>query len=92
MYEGTIEMKRAAKSPASDLLVHSLVKKYVEIDVNPAKTGARKTHTFLISIGKERKSAIHLILADVTMIPGKMVPPITLPRGYQDSLSNQFQN
>jgi len=92
MYEGTIEMKSADKRPASERLVHSLVKKYVEMEVKPANTGAKKMHTFLISIGKERKSATHLMLAEVTMIPGKIVPPMTLPRGYQNSLSNQFQN
>ena len=85
-------MKRAERRPASGLFVHSLVKKYVEIDVRPAKTGARNTQTLRISIGNERKSAIHLIDADVTIIPGKIVPPITLPKGYHDSLSNQFQN
>src|SRR5450830_521006 len=91
MYDGTIDINKAAKSPASGLFEHSLVKKYVEIDVRPANTGAMKTHTFLMSIGKDRKSEIHLMEADVTMMPGKMVPPMTRPSGYQDSLSNQFQ-
>ena len=85
-------MNRAAKRPVSDLLVHSFAKKKVEIEVSPAKTGARKTHTLRMSTGNARKSPIHLMLAEVTMIPGKIVPPITLPSGYQDSLSNQFQN
>ena len=29
--------------------------------------------------------------AAVPIIPGKIVPPMTLPRGYHDSLSYQFQ-
>jgi hypothetical protein len=45
-----------------------------------------------ISIGKARKSMVHLIKLEVNIIPGYTVPPTTLPRGYQDSLSNQFQN
>jgi len=60
--------------------------------VNPAKTGAIKTHTFLMSTGKARKSAVHLKLAAVAIMPGNIVPPMTRPRGYQLSLSNQFQN
>lgn len=54
-------MNNAAKSPASGLLLHSLVKKYVETEVNPANTGAKKTHTFLMSTGKESKSPNHFI-------------------------------
>jgi hypothetical protein len=91
MYEGTIEIKRAAKSPASGLLVASFVKKYVEIEQKPAKTGAKKTQMFLISIGRKKASRLHLTEAAVPMIPGKIVPPTVRPSGYQDSESNQFQ-
>ena len=62
------------------------------MEVRPANIGAMKTHTLRMSTGKEKKSATHFILAEVTMRPGKIVPPMTLPRGYHDSLSNQFQN
>ena len=84
-------MNKAAKRPASARLVHSLVKKKVEMAVNPENTGARKTQIFLMSIGSETASRSHLVLAAVPIIPGKTVPPITLPRGYQDSESYQFQ-
>jgi len=84
-------MKSAAKSPVSTLLVHSFARRYVEMDVNPANTGAKNTQMFLISIGKVKKSRVHLIMLDVTMIPGKIVPPMTLPSGCQDSESYQFQ-
>ena len=45
-------MKRAEKSPASDFLVISLVRPYPARAVKAAKTGAKKTQTFLISTGK----------------------------------------
>jgi hypothetical protein len=32
------------------------------------------------------------MMAEVTMRPGYRVPPATLPRGYHDRESNQFQN
>ena len=50
---GTIEMNKPAKSPASDLLVISFAKKYEEIAVKEAKTGAKNTQMFLISTGIE---------------------------------------
>lgn len=70
--------------------MHSFVKKYVTIAVRPEKVGAKKTQMFLISMGIDIASRNHLALAAVPIIPGKMVPPITLPRGYHDSLSYQF--
>lgn len=92
MYDGTIAINRAANNPASGLFEHSLVKKYVLNDVKPANTGAKNTHTLRMSTGKAKKSATHLIEAEVIIIPGKIVPPMTRPKGYQDSESNQFQN
>ena len=59
MYDGITAMKSAAKSPASALFVHSLVKKYADIAVKPENTGARKTQMFLISIGKAIASRNH---------------------------------
>ena len=84
-------MKRAASSPASDLLHASFVKKKVAMEVKLANIGAIKTQTFLMSTGNEKNSAVHLKEAAVAMRPGKIVPPMTLPRGNQDSESNQFQ-
>ena len=91
MYDGMTDMKRAAKRPASGRFVHSLVKKKVDIAVNPENTGARKTQILRMSIGSETASNNHLALAAVPIMPGKTVPPITLPSGYHDSLSYQFQ-
>ena len=59
--------------------------------VNPAKTGAKNTQIFLISMGRKRASKVHFAVAAVPMIPGKIVPPMTRPRGYHDSESYQFQ-
>ena len=91
MYEGITEIKRAANRPASALLVHSFVKKKVVIAVKPEKTGARKTQILRISIGNAMASSSHFVVAAVPIMPGNTVPPITLPSGYQDSLSYQFQ-
>jgi hypothetical protein len=54
--------------------------------------GANKTQIFLISIGNAKKSVVHLIKQEVNISPGYTVPPTTLPKGNQDSESNQFQN
>jgi hypothetical protein len=70
MYPGTIEIKRAEINPASDLPTTSFAKKYIEIEVNPAKTGAKKTHTFLISIGNKRVFNIQCNPAEVNINPG----------------------
>ena len=61
------------------------------MEQKPAKTGARKTQILRISIGKKSASKVHFIEAAVPMIPGKIVPPMTRPSGYQDSESYQFQ-
>ena len=52
IYEGTIDMKSAAKRPAPFFPVASFVNRYVARAVNPANDGAKKTHTFLMSTGK----------------------------------------
>ncbi len=46
-----MEMKKAANSPALDLPVTSVARRWVAMAVNPENSGARNTHTFLISIG-----------------------------------------
>ena len=46
-------MNKAANNPLSDFPVASYVSKYVTQAVNAEKTGAVKTHTFLILIGIE---------------------------------------
>lgn len=65
-----MEINRAARRPVSLLFVHSLARKKVETEVRPAKIGAKKTHTFLMSTGKHKKSATHLKEAAVAINPG----------------------
>jgi len=56
------------------------------------KKGAINTQIFLISNGNAKKSIVHLMKLEVNIMPGYTVPPTTLPNGYHDSLSYQFQN
>jgi len=44
-------MNKAANKPAPCFLVIYVVSKYAAIELNDAKTGAKKTQIFLISIG-----------------------------------------
>ena len=60
------------------------------MEQKPAKTGARKTQIFRMSIGRNSASRLHLKVAAVPMMPGKIVPPMTRPSGYHDSESYQF--
>lgn len=55
IYEGTIDMNKAANSPDPFLPVASFVNKQVANAVNPANEGAKKTQTFLISTGNPIK-------------------------------------
>ena len=88
---GTIPMNAAASKPAPSPFI-SRVKRYVARAVNPLNPGAKRTHTLRISTGKLMNRRILWMMAEVTMRPGYKVPPATLPRGYHDRESNQFQN
>ena len=50
MYDGTTAVKAAARRPAEDLFVTSIVSQYDEIAALAEKIGAMKTHMFLILI------------------------------------------
>ena len=65
---------------------------YVAQAVKPAKPGASITQTFRISTGMLIMRRKFHIRPDVTIKPGYIVPPTTLPRGYHAVGSNQFQN
>ena len=57
MYEGTIDMNKAANNPDPFFPVASFVNRYVARAVSPANEGAKKTQTFLISTGNPIKWA-----------------------------------
>jgi hypothetical protein len=83
-------MKAAASNPAPSPLI-SRVKRYVASAVKALKPGAKSTHTLRMSTGRLMNCKKLWITAEVTMRPGYSVPPATLPRGYHERESNQFQ-
>lgn len=60
--------------------------------VFPAKKGPVNTHTSLKDTMADSFSRMVYIAAAVNMMPGYTVPPMTRPKGYHESESNQFQN
>lgn len=63
-------MKSADKRPASGLLVHYFVNKYIDMHWNIENRGAVNTQIFRISKGKPNRLANFLTAAPVNMIPG----------------------
>ena len=84
-------MKPAA-ARAAPLLKDSFVRRYVTMVVSPAKTGAKKTQTFLRDTGSDIWCSPVCIADAVIISPGYTVCPTQRPSGYHDRVSNQFAN